>query len=401
MTAVGGAEVGRQHGAARRRSGRRRAGTWRCRPAGTGRSTASGRRRRTAGRAAARSRRRRRVGCAGRAGGEAHGDLELDRVGVLELVEQDAAGSARAGARRAPVVGGQQPAGQHQQVVELERAGGGPGARRRRARSARRSRRPRAWRYCRHAAQVARRPSSARAASLGAQRVERRPAALAFQLVLLPARAALAERSAASSLERQRGVVPRSRSPRASSSASAGELGEHARPGVSSLGRRRGARSARARATSSARRRAGPRRRRRARRGRSTRSQLAWKSSVTRRRPRGAAELAPAAQLHELGAAVRPGRDLALGIVEELVEEVLPPLVERELALELVEHGEARRQAGLDRELEQQAPGEGVQRADRGVVERRRGRPRRRPSAAPARRAARAGGGAARRRPSR
>ena len=68
-------------------------------------------------------------------------------------------------------------------------------------------------------------------------------------------------------------------------------------------------------------------------------------------------------------AAPQPGRDLAVGVVEQLVEEVLPALVERQLALQLVEHGEPGRQAGLDRELEQDAPGEGVQRADRGVVE--------------------------------
>ena len=85
----------------------------------------------------------------------------------------------------------------------------------------------------------------------------------------------------------------------------------------------------------------------------------------------------PMAQLHELGRA-QPRRDLAVGVVEQLVEQVLPALVERQLALQLVEHGEAGRQAGFDRELEEQAPGEGVQRADRGVVERLERRPARR-----------------------
>ena len=98
----------------------------------------------------------------------------------------------------------------------------------------------------------------------------------------------------------------------------------------------------------------------------------------------GDAELAPAEQLHELGG-TQVGRDLPLGVVEHAVEEVLPPLVERQLALELVEHGEARRQAGLDGELEQQAAGERVERADRGVVEPVEGGLCRPPSAAPPR----------------
>ena len=100
----------------------------------------------------------------------------------------------------------------------------------------------------------------------------------------------------------------------------------------------------------------------------STRSQLAWKSSATRRTPRLNAEPVELAQLHELAAAVdRAGR--RIGIVEQPVEQVVPPLVEREVALELVEHGEAGREPGLDRELVQQPPGERVQRADRSVIE--------------------------------
>ena len=61
-------------------------------------------------------------GLVGREGGEADGDLQLDRIGVLELVEQDAAVAlvqpgAHVGSHR------QQAAGEDEQVVELERAG--------------------------------------------------------------------------------------------------------------------------------------------------------------------------------------------------------------------------------------------------------------------------------------
>ena len=75
-------------------------GTARCRPGGTGRSTAWGRRRRTGGR------RRRRASChvaAGRrpstGGGDEHGQLDLDGVGVLELVEQEVGVAVVQGAR--------------------------------------------------------------------------------------------------------------------------------------------------------------------------------------------------------------------------------------------------------------------------------------------------------------
>ena len=54
-----------------------------------------------------------------------------------------------------------------------------------------------------------------------------------------------------------------------------------------------------------------------------------------------------------------------LGIVEQMVEQVVPLLLEGEAALEFVEHREAGRQPGLDREVEQQPAGERVQRADR------------------------------------
>ena len=58
-----------------------------------------------------------------------------------------------------------------------------------------------------------------------------------------------------------------------------------------------------------------------------------------------------------------------VGHVEQAIEEILPPLAERKVALELVEHGEPGRQVGLDRELVEQPAGERMQRADRGVVE--------------------------------
>ena len=81
------------------------------------------------------------------------------------------------------------------------------------------------------------------------------------------------------------------------------------------------------------------------------------------------AERRPVEQLDELGGG-QAGRWLAVGVVEQLVEEVLPAFVEGQLALQLVEDVEPRGQPGLDGELEQDAPGEGVQRADRRLVER-------------------------------
>ncbi len=58
-----------------------------------------------------------------------------------------------------------------------------------------------------------------------------------------------------------------------------------------------------------------------------------------------------------------------LGVVEQRVEQVVPLLLEGEPALEFVEHGEPRWQPGLDREVEQDAAGERVQRADRCMIE--------------------------------
>ena len=52
----------------------------------------------------------------------------------------------------------------------------------------------------------------------------------------------------------------------------------------------------------------------------------------------------PVAELDESGRG-EAGPDLVVGVVEQAVEQVVPPLVEGELALQLVEHGEAGRQA--------------------------------------------------------
>ena len=106
----------------------RRRGTWRCRPAGSGRSTASGRRPRTAARRApSTSRQSRRV--ARRAAGDPDRELDLDRVGVLELVEQQPlvpVAAAPPGRRRGGAAGrGPAPAGR-----------GTPAGRRRRRSSA-------------------------------------------------------------------------------------------------------------------------------------------------------------------------------------------------------------------------------------------------------------------------
>ena len=67
-----------------------------------------------------------------------------------------------------------------------------------------------------------------------------------------------------------------------------------------------------------------------------------------------------------------------IGFVEQAVEEIVPLLLERQSALEFVEDGEPRRQAGLDREVEQHPAGERVQGADRRMIEsvERRARPR-------------------------
>ena len=58
-----------------------------------------------------------------------------------------------------------------------------------------------------------------------------------------------------------------------------------------------------------------------------------------------------------------------VGLVEQTVEQVTPLFLECETTLEFIEHCETGRQAGFDREVEQDASGERVERADRCVVE--------------------------------
>ena len=119
-----GAEVGRQHLARRRRSGRRRRGRRRCRRGGTGRSTASGRRRRTAGRGAGAEPPGRPAGRPGRRSAARRSRAGSGRCPGTRRAGPAGSAGAGAGGRRSS--GGQQAPGEHEQVVELERAGGGP-----------------------------------------------------------------------------------------------------------------------------------------------------------------------------------------------------------------------------------------------------------------------------------
>ena len=59
-------------------------------------------------------------------GGDAHGDLDLDRIGVLELVEQEALVAAVQALADGGVLA-DELAGEHEQVVERELAGLAPG----------------------------------------------------------------------------------------------------------------------------------------------------------------------------------------------------------------------------------------------------------------------------------
>ena len=141
-----GAEVAREE--PRRRAARSdpaRRGTWRCRRAGSGRSTASGSPTKNSRPGSTLISFHGRSPSVGIVGAEQRGQLDLDRIGVLELVDQDAlVALPQAGAGRGAVLGiAQQRAREHEQVVEVELAGD-RGARRPRARCTPRSRRPRA-----------------------------------------------------------------------------------------------------------------------------------------------------------------------------------------------------------------------------------------------------------------
>ena len=84
--------------------------------------------------------------------------------------------------------------------------------------------------------------------------------------------------------------------------------------------------------------------------------------------PLGQAEALELAELHEARTAGN-GPFGWFGFVEQTVEQILPALVEGKVALNLIEHRETRRKTGGDRKLVEQSPGEGVQRADRRVIE--------------------------------
>ena len=293
-----------------------------------------------------------------RVGRQPDGDLELDRVGVLELVEQQPLVALVEAAAR-PVVGGQQAPRQDQQVVELERPG--------------------------------RRPS------LGA--VEHEPAAdrAHHRLAVPPPRRQVVVDEAgergflvAQCLQRRRATVVLPVRCRAEAARLADPVAHEAEAGEQRADGRRGADAGEERGdvTQGALLAVVGRHRDRGQGG------DAGEQGIAGRRPRGrdevdavldevpvvlevgddapqpvrAVEAPPRDQLHELGGR-QAGHDLACGVVEELVEEVLEALLDGELALQVVEHGEPRRQAGFDRQLEQDAAGEGVERADGGVVE--------------------------------
>ena len=240
-------------------------------------------------------------------GGQADGDLELDRVGVLELVEQQplvALVEAAPGRRR------RRP------------AAGGPGRAGRGTRACRRRPGPRAPSSTKRP-QIA--PDDAPGGSaatsaqvvvddvgdgdlLGAQRVERRRAAVALPVGLVARAGAACRGGRAIVVERRRASAPRSASRRRR----AGERGRLARARSawrSSGGTGVAARSATAgeqRRRSAAGRGGGVERRRGARRGPS------WPGSPrsTRRRPRVPPNV-PHCSSCTSSAAAQPGRDLA------------------------------------------------------------------------------------------
>ena len=100
----------------------------------------------------------------------------------------------------------------------------------------------------------------------------------------------------------------------------------------------------------------------------STRSQFSWKPIATRRNVLCSPN---SSKSHSCTSSTPPSSAPPSGmrVLEQTLEQVLPALLEGEVALQLVEHAEARRQPGRHGELVEQAPGEGVQRADRSVIE--------------------------------
>ena len=73
-------------------------------------------------------------------------------------------------------------------------------------------------------------------------------------------------------------------------------------------------------------------------------------------------------QLH-IGGEEDEHRRLERGVVEQLVDELVPARFERQARRDLVAHLDARRQSDLDRELGEDALRKRVQGADRGRVE--------------------------------
>ena len=122
----GGAEVAGEPAGRGAERGTGARGTWRCRRGGSGRSTASGRRRRRVGPGRRASSSQSVRACVGVARREQGGELDLDRVGVLELVEQQTGVPRRAG-------GAGRPARARGRAAPPGRARAGRGTRARRA----------------------------------------------------------------------------------------------------------------------------------------------------------------------------------------------------------------------------------------------------------------------------
>ena len=310
-----------------------------------------------------------------RARREPDGDLELDRVGVLELVEQHPRVRVVEVARTSGVVAssrGRARAGRGTRGARLGAVGGG--VEHEPAEIAPRTSR----RWCRPA-RAARRRGGRRPAR-GSQLVQRGLAA-----VLLPFRLAAARtsptptcRSAATRLAR---TSSRARSRGRAASAPFADSRTSAACESSSGSRTAAIVGAASRLCEIEAQRPGRRGSTRS----STRSQLPRKSSAIRRTP---VRIPNPSNSHS-STSVRPRRGCPARrrIVEQAVEQVAPTALRMQLALQLVEDARTRAAAGLDRVLEQQPAGERVQRPDRRVVERRAPRPPLAPRSLEARRA--------------
>ena len=334
-----------------RRPCRGPAGTWRCRPGGSGRSTASGRRRRTAPGVDRRPPTTVLVAGVGVGRGDEHGQLDLDRVGVLELVEQQPlVALAQRGAHAHTVrrVAQHRP-GEHEQVVELELAGSPRSSAastvKRASSSANRSR---------HGLLDASRDwSQRRLDGLHAASRDRRP--LPGQLRLL---AAPALKRGASHEQLEAGVVVGGA--RAALGAHAADAPELDRSLSSSRCSRRPGR-----------------RRRRARRskGRQVERRHLGRPGPGPARPRGPS-CAPNCTATSwrwssrgAGREQQAQRRSSVVVLDDPVDERLPALLEGQLGARSRRARRRGREPGLDRVLGEDPLGEGVQRADGGPVE--------------------------------